>query len=128
VHIGGAGIKLTMPLVARHADWWNCPSTAVGRLPELRPLAGERARLSVQHVVGLAPTASAREEVAEVAGRRFGGWGGLITGTPDEVADALSTEVDLGAELFVVQFSDFGTPETLRLFATDVLPALTKAS
>src|SRR6266568_2425549 len=26
VVIGGGGPKLTMPLVARHADWWNCPS------------------------------------------------------------------------------------------------------
>jgi alkanesulfonate monooxygenase SsuD/methylene tetrahydromethanopterin reductase-like flavin-dependent oxidoreductase (luciferase family) len=124
VHLGGAGVKLTMPLVARHADWWNCPSTAVDRLAELRPLAGERARLSVQHAVGLAATSAARDEVAGVARRRFGGWGGLITGTPDEVVDALQREVDVGAELFVIQFSDFGTPETLRLFASEVMAAL----
>jgi alkanesulfonate monooxygenase SsuD/methylene tetrahydromethanopterin reductase-like flavin-dependent oxidoreductase (luciferase family) len=124
VHLGGAGVKLTMPLVARHADWWNCPSTAVDRLAELRPLAGGRARLSVQHVVALAPTAATRDEVADLARRRFGGWGGLITGTPDEVVDALQREIDVGAELFVIQFSDFGTPETLRLFATDVMTSL----
>ena len=56
--------------------------------------------------------------------RRFGGWGGLIAGTPDEVAAALRAEVDQGAELFTIQFTDFGQPETLRLFAEEVLPAL----
>ena len=40
VHIGGGGPKLTMPLVERFADWWNCPGYALDRIDELRPLAG----------------------------------------------------------------------------------------
>jgi alkanesulfonate monooxygenase SsuD/methylene tetrahydromethanopterin reductase-like flavin-dependent oxidoreductase (luciferase family) len=123
IHIGGGGPRLTMPLVREFADWWNCPSYAVARLDALRPLAGD-ARVSVQHPVGLAPSSAAREEVAATARRRFGSWGGLICGTPDEVAAALRAEADAGVELFVLQFSDFGTPDTLRLFATEVLPAL----
>lgn len=123
IHIGGGGPKLTMPLVREFADWWNCPSYAVERLPDLRPLAGA-ARVSVQHPVGLAPSSAARDEVADTARRRFGSWGGLLCGTPDEVAAALRAEADAGVELFVLQFSDFGTPATLRLFATEVLPAL----
>ena len=58
------------------------------------------------------------------AERRFGAWGGLIAGTPDEVAVALRAEVDLGAELFTIPFTDFALPETLELFAEEVLPAL----
>jgi alkanesulfonate monooxygenase SsuD/methylene tetrahydromethanopterin reductase-like flavin-dependent oxidoreductase (luciferase family) len=123
VHIGGAGPRLTMPIVRAHADWWNCPSYAIERLDELRPLAGT-ARISAQHPVGLAPSGSAREEVRAVAARRFGSWGGLVCGTPDEVASALRAEVDRGVELFVLQFSDFGTPTTLELFAREVMPAL----
>lgn len=123
IHIGGGGPRLTMPLVREFADWWNCPSYAVARLDELRPLAGA-ARVSVQHPVGLAPSSAARDEVAETARRRFGSWGGLICGTPDEVAAALRAEAAAGVELFVLQFSDFGTPATLRLFADEVLPAL----
>ena len=123
IHLGGAGPRLTMPLVAGKADWWNCPSTAADRLAELRPAAGA-ARVSVQHPIGLAASAAAREEVAATARRRFGAWGGVITGTPDEVAAALSRERAAGAELFVCQFHDFGTPETIRLFAEEVLPAL----
>ena len=61
VHIGGGGPKLTMPLVERFADWWNCPGYALDRLDELRPLAGTRA-ISVQHPIGLAASAADRDE------------------------------------------------------------------
>jgi alkanesulfonate monooxygenase SsuD/methylene tetrahydromethanopterin reductase-like flavin-dependent oxidoreductase (luciferase family) len=123
IHLGGAGEQLTLPLVAAHADWWNCPSYAVDRLDELRPQAGS-ARLSVQHPVGLAASSAERDEVVAQAQRRFGAWGGLVAGTPDEVAAALRAEVDEGAELFTIQFTDFGQPDTLRCFAEEVLPAL----
>jgi alkanesulfonate monooxygenase SsuD/methylene tetrahydromethanopterin reductase-like flavin-dependent oxidoreductase (luciferase family) len=123
IHLGGAGEQLTLPLVAEHADWWNCPSYAVDRLAELRPQTGS-ARLSIQHPVGLAASSADREEVVAVAERRFGAWGGLLAGTPDEVAAALRAEVDQGAELFTIPFADFATPESLRLFAEEVLPAL----
>ena len=45
IHIGGGGPKLTMPLVERFADWWNCPGYALERIDDLRPLAGH-ARVS----------------------------------------------------------------------------------
>jgi alkanesulfonate monooxygenase SsuD/methylene tetrahydromethanopterin reductase-like flavin-dependent oxidoreductase (luciferase family) len=123
VHIGGAGRRLTMPLVARYADWWNCPAYAVDRLDELRPLAGD-ARVSVQHPIGLAPSSAARAEVNALLDRRFGSWGGTVGGTPDEVAAALGRERAAGIELFILQFHDFATPETLSLFAREVMPAL----
>jgi alkanesulfonate monooxygenase SsuD/methylene tetrahydromethanopterin reductase-like flavin-dependent oxidoreductase (luciferase family) len=124
IHLGGAGPKLTMPLVARWADWWNCPAGAIDQLDELRAQAGD-ARVSVQHPIGLAASSAQRDEVVELTARRFGGWGGVVGGTPDEVAAALRRERELGAELFICQFHDFGQPETTRLFAEEVLPALT---
>jgi alkanesulfonate monooxygenase SsuD/methylene tetrahydromethanopterin reductase-like flavin-dependent oxidoreductase (luciferase family) len=123
VHLGGAGPRLTLPLVRRFADWWNCPSTAVDRLDELLPQVG-KARVSVQHPVGLAPDRASRDEVRATAERRFGSWGGLVCGTPDEVASTLTAEAAKGVELFVLQFSDFGSPETLELFAREVAPAV----
>lgn len=123
IHLGGAGEQLTLPLVAEYADWWNCPSYAVDRLDELRPLTGA-ARLSLQRPVGLAPSSATRDEVVAQAERRFGPWGGLVAGTPDEVAAALRADVDRGVELFTIPFTDFATPETLELFAVEVLPAL----
>jgi alkanesulfonate monooxygenase SsuD/methylene tetrahydromethanopterin reductase-like flavin-dependent oxidoreductase (luciferase family) len=126
IHLGGAGPNLTMPLVRDHADWWNCPSYAADRLNELRPLAGD-ARVSVQHPVGLVTDPSERQQVEEQAQRRFGAWGGLLVGTPAELIDALSAEAQLGVEGFVLQFSDFATPETLQQFMRTVAPAVRAA-
>ena len=120
LHLGGAGPKLTMPLVREHADWWNCPSYAVDRLAELRPLAGD-ARVSVQHPVGLVTDPASHADVVEQAQRRFGNWGGLVTGTATEVADALTTEAhDHGVEGFVIQLTDFGRPDTIHAFMQGV--------
>jgi alkanesulfonate monooxygenase SsuD/methylene tetrahydromethanopterin reductase-like flavin-dependent oxidoreductase (luciferase family) len=119
VHIGGGGALHTMPLVRDHADWWNCPGYALERLDELRPLAG-RARISAQHPIGLAANFAEREEAAATVQRRFGSWGGVISGTAPEVADALAREVARGVEGFVCQFGDFGTPGTIERFMADV--------
>ena len=123
IHIGGAGTRFTLPLVTRHADWWNCPSSAVHRIEELRPLTGT-ARVSVQHPIGLAAAKTEVEEVRSVAQRRFGGWGGLVCGTPEAVAEVLSREAAQGVEMFIVQLSDFGDPTTIRRFAREVIPAV----
>jgi alkanesulfonate monooxygenase SsuD/methylene tetrahydromethanopterin reductase-like flavin-dependent oxidoreductase (luciferase family) len=123
LHIGGAGPRLTMPLVREHADWWNCPTYAADRLAELRPLAGD-ARVSVQRPVALAADAAAREETLALAQRRFGTWGGLVGGTAAEAVDALAADVAAGAEGFVIQFTDFGRPETIEHFMIEVAPAL----
>ncbi len=123
LHIGGAGPRLTMPMVRDHADWWNCPTYAVDRLAELRPLAGD-ARVSVQHPIGLAAGAPDRDEVVALADRRFGSWGGLIAGTASEVADGLAAEASTGVEGFVVQLTDFGNPETVARFMTEVAPTV----
>ena len=127
VHIGGAGPKLTMPLVREFADWWNCPSYAADRLAEVRPQAG-KARVSVQHPVGLAAGDADRDEVAAIVQRRFGSWGGVVTGTPSVVADALVRDVALGARGFVLQFHDFVATDTLERFMSDVAPAVRAAA
>ena len=127
VVIGGGGARLTMPLVAAYADWWNCPGYAFDRFDELRPLAG-RARISTQHPVGLAATAADVPAVTSLTQRRFGGWGGVITGTATDVADALTGLRDRGVERFYLQFSDFGTPDTLARFGADVIPLVQTAA
>jgi alkanesulfonate monooxygenase SsuD/methylene tetrahydromethanopterin reductase-like flavin-dependent oxidoreductase (luciferase family) len=126
VHLGGAGPKLTMPLVREYANWWNCPSYATDRLAELRPLAGN-ARVSVQRPVGLATGVADRDEVAAVAHRRFGTWGGVVTGTSDEVVAALVADVEIGARGFVLQFHDFGTSQAFEQFMAEVAPAVRAA-
>ena len=56
--------------------------------------------------------------------RRSGTWGGVIAGTSEEVADGLGAEVERGVDGFVLQFGDFGTPETIQRFMTEVAPAV----
>jgi alkanesulfonate monooxygenase SsuD/methylene tetrahydromethanopterin reductase-like flavin-dependent oxidoreductase (luciferase family) len=123
IHIGGAGPKLTMPLVRDFADWWNCPSYGVDRLAELRPLAGD-ARVSVQRPVGLALDDAGRDEVVTMSERRFGAWGGLVSGTATEIAEVLAADVAAGAEGFVLPFTDFATAATLEHFMAEVAPAV----
>jgi len=123
IHIGGGGAQLTMPLVARFADWWNCPGYALDRLDDLRPLAGN-ARISAQHPIGLAATAGERDDVIATVNKRFGSWGGVIAGTADEVAAGLREDLARGVEGFVCQFSDFGTTATIERFMRDVVPAV----
>ena len=127
LHVGGAGEKLTLPLAARVASWWNCPSYAAERLAELAPRVAP-ARISVQHPVGFVRDESGRAAVAALAARRFGAWGGLLVGSAPELAERFAAEAALGAELFVLQFHDFGVPETLASFAREVLPRLGPAS
>jgi alkanesulfonate monooxygenase SsuD/methylene tetrahydromethanopterin reductase-like flavin-dependent oxidoreductase (luciferase family) len=127
IHLGGAGPKLTLPLVAEYATWWNCPSYGIEKLAELLPLAGG-ARVSAQHPIGLVYGESERATVEKMTQRRFGNWGGLIVGNAEEVAEALSREVALGVEMFVLQFHDFGDPATLEAFARDVVPLVEAAS
>ena len=43
---------------------------------------------SLQHPIALIPDESQRDAITTDAQRRFGGWGGLIVGTPDEIASA----------------------------------------
>jgi alkanesulfonate monooxygenase SsuD/methylene tetrahydromethanopterin reductase-like flavin-dependent oxidoreductase (luciferase family) len=123
VVIGGGGARLTMPLVAGYADWWNCPGYAFHRFDELKPLAG-RARISTQHPVGLAADPADVPAVTALTQRRFAGWGGLITGTATDVAAALADLTTRGVERFYLQFSDFGTPDTLARFGADVILSL----
>jgi alkanesulfonate monooxygenase SsuD/methylene tetrahydromethanopterin reductase-like flavin-dependent oxidoreductase (luciferase family) len=84
--------------------------------------------VSVQHPVGLAAGDADRDEVAGTVHRRFGSWGGVVTGTPSQVADALVGDVKLGARGFVLQFHDFGATATLERFMSDVAPAVRAAA
>ena len=126
ISIGGGGPKLTRPLVARHATWWNCPSYSVDDLDTLRPLAGN-ARVSVQHPITLGADNAQLDELVAPARRRFGNWGGTIEGDPDVVAHALIREARKGVEQFYVMFTDFASVATLELFGREVIPAVRAA-
>jgi alkanesulfonate monooxygenase SsuD/methylene tetrahydromethanopterin reductase-like flavin-dependent oxidoreductase (luciferase family) len=124
IQIGGIGPKLTMPLVARFADWWNCPTSGLEFFDELRPLAG-KARVALQVVVGRVPSAGARSAVELETQTRFGStWGSWVVGNPDQVGVELRSHLDRGIDQIIVQFHDYGSRKSLELFASEVMPAL----
>jgi len=46
-----------------------------------------------------------------------------IKGTPAQIIDALNQRVGKGITMFTIFFSDFAPPETIELFAREVMPA-----
>jgi alkanesulfonate monooxygenase SsuD/methylene tetrahydromethanopterin reductase-like flavin-dependent oxidoreductase (luciferase family) len=138
IHVGGAGEKRTLPLVARYADVWNCPTYALAELDTKRAaLARECAaigrdpesiRLSIEAVMVLAADDTALADAQARAARRFpgAGWGldaGGFVGTPDRVIARIRERVDQGFTFFVFFTHDRAAPETLDLFARKVMPA-----
>lgn len=120
--IGGAGPK-TLQLVARHADWWNCPIYALDRFDELRGQVGD-ARASVQEMIAFIPDESRRAEITQLAERRFGQMGdGLVVGNADELGAHFDDLADRGVERVYTWMTDFADPETLAQFGEQVIAA-----
>jgi alkanesulfonate monooxygenase SsuD/methylene tetrahydromethanopterin reductase-like flavin-dependent oxidoreductase (luciferase family) len=118
--VGGAGPR-TMGLVAKHADWWNCPIHRLDKLEEMRPRAGS-ARVSTQQMVAFVPSESEREQVTDLAQRRFGYHNrGLVIGAAGEIVDYYGALAERGVERFYVWFTDFGDPRTLEAFGATVI-------
>jgi len=120
IHIGGGGPQLTMPLVRRHADWWNCVGSARERFDQLAPLRG-RARISAQYAVGAITDESDRERVNASATRRLpsAAWGEVLIGNADELIARFTQERERGVELAILRFHDT-TPEMLAWFGSHV--------
>ena len=126
MHIGGGGPQLTHAARCPLCRLVELSGYALERIDELRPLAGA-ARVSVQHPVGSRRRPAERDEVVATVERRFGSWGGVVAGTADEVAADLAAEAATrGVEGFVLQFSDFGTPETIDRFMQEVAPVVAR--
>ena len=139
IHVGGAGERYTLPLVAHYADVWNCPTYALAELPrKLEVLRAECARIgrdaatlrvSEEAVLALVATRDQVAAARALAERRFGspGWGlaaGGYVGTPDDIVARMRSRMRLGVTGFIFFFHDRADSETLRLFAREVVPGL----
>jgi alkanesulfonate monooxygenase SsuD/methylene tetrahydromethanopterin reductase-like flavin-dependent oxidoreductase (luciferase family) len=135
IHIGGAGRKLTLPLVARYADVWNIPTYALGRIGELTAaLDAECERIgrdpasirrSIEAVMVVAPADRLDEAMARA--QRHYGWPGYglaeggFTGTPQRVADRIAELAGRGLSSFIFFTHDRASTQTLELFASEVM-------
>ncbi len=139
ITVGGAGVRWTLPVVARHADVWNCPTYALATLPAT--LAALHAacvevgrdprtlRVSEEAVLALVPRRADVDAARAAALRRFPGpgWGfeaGGYCGTPDDVVARIRARAALGVQGVIFVLADRAAPETIRLLAREVLPAL----
>lgn len=116
--IGGAGPR-TLDLVARFADWWNCPLHRFDRFDEMRERTGE-ARVSVQERVTFVPAGGDRSSIVATAGRRFGTLG-HVTGDADELVEHFSARGEQGVERVYVWTTDFADPDNLAEFGETVI-------
>jgi alkanesulfonate monooxygenase SsuD/methylene tetrahydromethanopterin reductase-like flavin-dependent oxidoreductase (luciferase family) len=136
VHVGGAGPRFTLPLVARYADVWNVPTYALDRLTELnaaldaecRRIGRDPAsiRRSVEAVLVIAPPDRLDDALAR-ARRHYGdpGFGldaGGFAGTATQVSDRIAELAGAGFSSFVFFTHDRASTRTLELFAAEVMP------
>src|SRR5262249_38103695 len=139
IHVGGAGERRTLPLVARYADVWNCPTYALADLPrKLDVLRAEctrigrdpaGVRITEEAVLALGARRDQVETARSDALRRFPGpgWGveaGGYCGTPDTIVARIRERMALGVQGFVFFLHDRAAPETLGLLAREVIAAL----
>ncbi len=138
ITIGGSGEKYTLPLVARHADVWNCPTYGAGELEkkiaivhdECRHIGRDPAtlRMSEQSVLVIVKDRSQLDAALAKARRHYGGkeYGleeaGYI-GTPADIIERIKERSALGISLMMFFFYDRADLKTLELFGNEVLPA-----
>lgn len=139
LHIGGMGVRRTLPLVARFADVWNIPTYGLDRWEETgkeldracEAIGRDPSSISRSHqaVLVLAADDAALAAAHERATRRYPGPGwnldaGGYVGTPPALVDHLGAMAERGIDRFIFLPSDRGDGEMLDLLATDVLPHL----
>jgi alkanesulfonate monooxygenase SsuD/methylene tetrahydromethanopterin reductase-like flavin-dependent oxidoreductase (luciferase family) len=136
--VGGGGAR-TLDLVARYADWWNCPTYSIGELDAKIALLHAACarigrdpatiRLTTESVLALARTDDELPKVTALAERRFGAgaWGLHASehiGTPATVVARLREAIDKGVTYFVFFLHDRVSRSTLQLLAEEVIPHL----
>ena len=138
VLIGGAGEKVTLKLVAQHADIWNNlaghQANLAHKMEVLKRHCDDVGRdpgeivASQQCLVTIAADEASAAPMADRAQQIFGGHMGdpkgplAITGTPDRCAEQIQKHIDLGCTMFVMEFFGRDTKEPAQLFADEVLP------
>jgi F420-dependent oxidoreductase-like protein len=130
--IGGAGEKMMLRLVAKYADRWNCPAgyrdfkKTFGVLHEHCRVIGRDPKeitISEQVMVCIGADKVEADQKWEMAkGRRPFSFT-AIKGTPDEVIKQLRERVSWGITMFTMTFADLAPPQTVELFAREVMPA-----
>jgi len=136
IMIGGAGEKMTLRVVARHADIWNTfgpPqvfSQKISILKEHCEAVGrniDEIEISWAGATRIAGSAAERDETIRRVAERFGRppeeiGPGLLMGTTEEIKDRIKALIDAGVTHFIIMPTSPNDHETIRRFAEDVVP------
>ncbi|MBL6983414.1 MAG: LLM class flavin-dependent oxidoreductase [Anaerolineales bacterium] len=127
--VGGGGEKLTLQVVAQHADWWNLPGASLddfarktkileGYCQEIGRSTSD-IRKSWMGNVSIAHT----KQEAEEKMMSYDSWPGdvALLGTPVEIWDQISAYIELGVDLFILRFVDEPEVSGIELFQSHVL-------
>jgi len=123
IMIGGGGEKYLLPVVARHADWWNVPFTTLDvykhKLSLLdgycRDISRDPASLRKTYF-GFVSLVRDPEKVVKREGLH------IIGGTPEQVTAELQSFVDNGIDYFILRLMDFPSHDGLDMFLSEVMP------
>lgn len=135
--IGGAGEKVLLHLVARHADIWNNLAVHQAELAAKVDVLKRHCaavhrdpatlRISQQCLVVIGENEADAKTKVEKAAVIYGGHMGAggphsICGTADQCAERIEQHIALGCTMFVIEFYGRDTREPAQLFAETVMP------
>lgn len=140
ITIGAAAEQKMLKTVAQHADRWNCPAAVSHRLEKKWGVITEHCKtvgrnpddieISEQVIVVLGKDEQEFQNKWPTAKQTLGRLADLdrssLHGTPDQVIQGIKDKHAKGVTLFTMVFSDTAQSdflETLKLFATEVMPA-----
>ena len=130
IMVGGGGEKLTLRVVAKHADWWNLhqnsPETYAHKLNVLRSHCeavgrtyNDIVKTYGAEVVAVAETEAEARRIAAASPYQDNY---PIIGTPNQVAEQLRPYIDLGVEHLIIRCVDFPSTAGIELFSKAVIP------
>lgn len=137
IMIGGAGEKLTLKIVAKHADQWNTFGSPelfrhkIGVLREHCDAVGRNFDDIEISWAGASLVTDSREEKDDLL-RRYSAYFGLtpelyekaaLVGTASEVRDRISRFIEVGVTHFIPIANTPFKHESIRRFAEEVIPA-----
>jgi len=136
IMIGGGGEKLTLRVVAKHADIWNTfgsPAVFRDKLSVLRAHCAAVGRNMDEIEVSWAGSAALTESkeqkqaITQAISKAFGRSQeevepGLLIGPPEEVRDRIAKLIDAGVTHFILIASAPFNHDMLRRFAGEVIP------
>jgi alkanesulfonate monooxygenase SsuD/methylene tetrahydromethanopterin reductase-like flavin-dependent oxidoreductase (luciferase family) len=129
IMIGGGGEKLTLRVVAEHADWWNLPGATAQEYARKLNILNRYCREIGRDPAGIRKTWMGVASIVESRSKaeeqleNYPIWPGDVplVGTPADIRRQLQAYIELGVDLFILAFADEPRPAGINLFIDHVI-------